>query len=81
MSCQCVVAATEHVGIHSDLITNNETGFLFEKGNVQQLQKILVKVFSEDLSTLAIKARNVAVSKWDVKKQVEALKALYLLED
>ena len=81
MSCQCVVAATEHVGIHSDLITNNETGFLFEKGNVQQLQKILIKVFSEDLSTLAIKARNVAVSKWDVKKQVEALKALYLLED
>ena len=78
MSCQCIVAATAHVGIHSDLVTNHETGFLFEKGNVQQLREILMKVFSDDLTILATKARTKAVSNWDVKKQVEALTALYL---
>lgn len=78
MSCQCVVAATANVGVHSGLITNNENGFLFEKGNVKELKQILARIFSEDLSTMATNARKEAISKWDVEHQIDALTTLYL---
>lgn len=78
MSCGCVVAATANVGIHSNLITHGENGFLFERGNALELRHILQQIMTKNLTEMAQKARNTAVSDWDISKQVEALTALYL---
>jgi glycosyltransferase involved in cell wall biosynthesis len=77
MACECVVAATSHVGIHSNLITHGENGFLFEPGNVLELRQVLSKIMTENLFEMAQKARRKVVSDWDTSKQVEALTALY----
>jgi glycosyltransferase involved in cell wall biosynthesis len=78
MSCACVVAATAHVGIHSSLITHGLNGFLFETGDVLELQQILKRIMTENLAEIPQNARKRAVSEWDISKQVQALTALYL---
>ena len=78
MSCECIVVATAHVGIHSALITPGENGFLFERGNVLELRKILEQIMTQDLTKIAYNARRNAVTNWDIAKQVETLTRLYL---
>jgi glycosyltransferase involved in cell wall biosynthesis len=78
MSCECIVAATAKVGIHSNLITHGENGFLFERGNALALQQILGQIMTKDLADMAQKARKKVTSDWDISRQVEALTALYL---
>lgn len=78
MSCGCVVAATAHVGVHSNLIVHGQNGFLFEPGNVVELQQVLNRVMTENLEEMAQKARKTVVSDWSIAKQVEALTALYI---
>lgn len=77
MACACIVVATAQVGIHSELIVHQQNGFLFEKGNVTQLQELLSKIFSKELSHLANQARETVVANWGVDKQVERLRDLY----
>jgi glycosyltransferase involved in cell wall biosynthesis len=80
MSCGCIVIASAGVGIHSSLIKSGENGFLFEKGNAQQLNQILKAALPANLSELKSKARKTVVSEWDITRQVEALSNLYLAD-
>ena len=41
MACGCNVIASKNVGIHSQLISEKENGYLFEAGDVNSLTKLL----------------------------------------
>jgi len=78
MSCGCIVVATDTVGVHPELITHGQTGFLFPPGNVEVLRNILESVTSVTNIDIQEKARLMAVSRWDVSNESEKLAALYL---
>jgi mannosyltransferase len=79
MACGCVVAATDGVGVNPELIKHGETGYLFNPGDVQQLQTLLEKILQDPASgqVIAENARTEAVAKWDVKREAEKLMELY----
>ena len=78
MACGCIVAATAHVGIHSDAIQDNKNGFLFERGNAEQLKEILKTIMSASNIDMQEMARKTVVLDWSVDKQIERLTNLYL---
>lgn len=78
MACGCIVVATDTVGVHPELITHGQTGFLFPPGNVGALRSILESVTSTNHTEVQEKARLMAVTQWDVSKESEKLTALYL---
>lgn len=77
MSCGCNVVATENIGVHSDLITNGENGYLFEAGNRKELQSLLQKIVIQELPHLGQIAREEIVVNWSAKKEAEGLMELY----
>jgi len=78
MACGCVVVATQRVGVHSDLIRHQQTGYLFQRGDVSELKLILENLTNEDRSAMVEKARLTIVSEWDVLKEASKLSEVYL---
>lgn len=77
MACECTTIASEHVGVHSQLIQNGKSGYLFEVGNHQQLGKILSEIISGDLKETGSVARAEITEHWSAKLEAKRLTELY----
>ena len=77
MCCECSVIATKNVGVHSELITHNKTGYLFEAGNITGLEDLLSKSIKGEVQNLGKQAREEVLKNWSAKKEAESLMKLY----
>ena len=77
MSCGLLTVATESVGIHSEVITHGENGFLFPKNDPESLGEILSDVISGKINTDPQKIRQTILDNWSVEKSVSGLLKLY----
>lgn len=78
MACESITVATKDVGVHSKVIDNGKTGFLFEAGNHKQLHSILTELVNNNHRVDTEKARTFIKSYWSAQVEAEALKELYL---
>ena len=77
MSCECNVLATKNVGVHSSLISNESNGYLFEAGNVSELESLLSKAMKNEIPHLGKQAREEIVANWSAKKEAKNLIKVY----
>lgn len=77
MSCGNTVVATKDVGVHSELITNNKSGYLFEAGSFQELEEILFSLVEDESMDLGEEGRKEIVQNWSAKKEAEELFKVY----
>lgn len=77
MSCECTVIATKKVGVHSELISNGKNGYLFEAGNVSELEILLSNTIKGEIPHLGKQARVEIVNNWSAKKEAEHLIEIY----
>ena len=77
MSCECSVIATKNVGVHSEIITHAKNGYLFEAGNVLELEALLSKSIQEEIPHLGKQAREEILQNWSAKKEAESLMEVY----
>ncbi|MGY8908449.1 MAG: glycosyltransferase family 4 protein [Flavobacteriales bacterium] len=77
MSCECSVIATKNVGVHSEIITNNKNSYLFEAGNVAELETLLSKSIEGEIPHLGKEARVEILQNWSAKKETESLMEIY----
>jgi len=77
MSCECSVIATQNVGVHSELITNNKNGYLFEAGNASALESLLSKSMKAEIPLLGKQAREEILKNWSAKKEAQLLMNVY----
>lgn len=78
MACGKTVIATENVGIHSELISHNKSGYLFEAGNEEALANLIKAFVAKDIIDVGDKARNEIVANWSAKLEAENLYKLYI---
>lgn len=78
MSCECSVIATSNVGVHSELITHNKNGYLFEAGNISELENLLSQSIKNQIPHLGKQAREEIIKNWSAKKEAESLMNIYL---
>lgn len=77
MACGNTVVATNNVGVHAELITDLESGYLFTSGNVVELQEIIRNLISEKLPSLGDNARREIEENWSARKEAEGLVEVY----
>lgn len=77
MSCGCSVIATKNVGVHSSLITHSKNSYLFEAGNVAELEILLSKSIKNEIPHLGRQAREEILKNWSAKKEAENLMRVY----
>jgi glycosyltransferase involved in cell wall biosynthesis len=77
MSCGCSVIATKNVGVHSSLITHSKNSYLFEAGNVSELEILLSKSIKNEIPHLGRQAREEILKNWSAKKEAENLIKVY----
>lgn len=77
MSCGCSVIATKNVGVHSSLITHSKNSYLFEAGNVAELEILLSKSIKNEIPHLGRQARKEILKNWSAKKEAENLIRVY----
>ena len=77
MSCGCSIIATKNVGVHSELISHNKTGYLFEAGNISELENLLEKSVSGQIPLLRTQAREEILNNWSASKEAENLIKVY----
>jgi len=77
MACGLITIATESVGIHSEVISHEENGFLFPINDDECLSRIITGVMSKKVSLNPEKIRQTIVDKWSVEKNVRELLKLY----
>lgn len=77
MSCECTVIATKNVGVHNDLISHEKNGYLFEAGNIVELQNLLLEVISNKLPLLGKEARIEILKNWSAEKEANELTKIY----
>jgi mannosyltransferase len=77
MSCECSVIATKNVGVHSELITDTQNGYLFEAGNVSELETLLSQKLKGEIPLLGKEARVEIVKNWSARKEAESLMKVY----
>ena len=77
MACGNTVVATNNVGVHSELITNLETGYLFKPGDIVELQRLIHNLINKELPALGKKARKEIEENWSAKKEAKELVKVY----
>ncbi|QNM85466.1 glycosyltransferase family 4 protein [Polaribacter pectinis] len=77
MSCGCSVIATKNVGVHSQLIQDKKDGYLFEAGDIFELETILQQKIKAELPLLGNQARETILKNWSAKKEAENLIKVY----
>lgn len=78
MSCGCSVIATKNVGVHSSLIKDKKNGYLFEAGNISELENLLSQSLNKEIPLLGKEAREEILKNWSAQKEAEGLSKLYL---
>lgn len=77
MACGNTVVATNNVGVHSELITDLESGYLFTSGNIVELQQIITNLINKKSPYLGDNARKEIQESWSAKKEAEGLVEVY----
>lgn len=77
MACENTVVATKNVGVHSELINDKESGYLFSSGNVDELQNIIQQLIENKLNYLGRQARKEVVQNWSAQKEAKELVEVY----
>ncbi len=77
MACENTVIATKDVGVHSELISNNNSGYLFEAGNKEELRRLAFELMRNKLPELGELARIEILKNWSAKKEAEELVKVY----
>ncbi|WP_233188617.1 glycosyltransferase [Tenacibaculum sp. SG-28] len=77
MACGKTVIATKNVGIHSQIIQNRHSGYLFDVGNSQELASILKDLITTKLPYVGINAESEINNNWSSKIEAKALYNLY----
>lgn len=77
MSCGCSVIATKNVGVHSSLINHGKNGYLFNAGNISELEDLLEKSISGEIPLLGNQAREEILKNWSAKQEAEKLMEVY----
>jgi glycosyltransferase involved in cell wall biosynthesis len=77
MSCECAVVATKNVGVHSDLITHQKNGYLFEAGDASALESLLLKAMKNEIPDIGKHAREEIIKNWSAKKEAQNLTEVY----
>ena len=77
MSCGLITIATESVGIHSEVITHGENGFLFPKCDSHSLGNIISDIMYDRINLNPEKIRQSILDSWDIKRSVSELRKLY----
>ena len=77
MSCSCEVVATKNVGVHSDLISHAENGYLYEAGNISELRSTLKNQIEGRLPHLGAQARASVIANWSAEKEAKKLMEVY----
>ena len=77
MSCECSVIATKNVGVHSSLISDRKNGYLFEAGNISELETLLLQKINAKIPLLGKQARQGIVENWSSKQEAENLIKVY----
>jgi len=72
MLCGCGVVASDHVGAARDLITHEQTGFVYPCGDVEALERILAKALAdlEHLREMGRAAKH-RLESWSPRENVE----------
>lgn len=78
MSCGNTTIATKNVGVHSELITHGESGYLFEAGEVEGLRMLVNKIIKNELPELGKQARKEIENNWSAQKEAKELAELYI---
>ena len=78
MACESICVATKDVGVHSEVIEDSFTGFLFETENFTQLNQILKNIVTGAHNVSTQKARDFIQDNWSSRREALALKELYL---
>ncbi|MGB1042401.1 MAG: glycosyltransferase family 4 protein [Tenacibaculum sp.] len=77
MACENTTIATEGVGVHSELIKNNESGYLFKAGSIVALRLLLLNFMNNKLQDLGKNARKEILENWSAKKEAQELVKVY----
>lgn len=79
MSCGCEVIATKGVGIHDELISHGNTGWLVEPGNVEAMRKQLLETMKrvEGGTSLGSVASHAIQQNWTTNIEAERTLKLY----
>jgi mannosyltransferase len=77
MACGCNVLATRNVGVHSDIISESKTGYLFEPGNQQELSGLIAMLFENELPHLGENAQKEINTNWSAEVEANNLMVIY----
>ncbi len=77
MSCGCSIIATTNVGVHSSLITHKKNGYLFEPGNILELENLLLQLITNKTPFLGKQAREEILQNWSAKNEAKKLIRVY----
>lgn len=77
MACGCNVLATRNVGVHSEMISENENGYLFEANATEELQQLLQKMCEGTLPHLGTAAQKEIETKWTAQIEAQKLMEVY----
>ena len=79
MASGCAVVATRDVGTNSMLIDDNVNGYLFEKGDINSLEKKLQNLMEDEdlLNKMQTASRKEIETKWTVETEIQHLRSIY----
>lgn len=77
MSSGCITIATEQVGIHSEVITHGINGFLYPKGSIKTLRKLLEGVMENPEKIKPELVRKTILDQWSFSSSAQKLFEIY----
>ncbi len=77
MSCGCNVLASKNAGIHSKIIQDRKSGYLFDIHDTNELADLLKKLFKGQLIHLGRNAQKAIAEKWSSEIEAKKLQNLY----
>ncbi|HSL86033.1 MAG TPA: glycosyltransferase family 4 protein [Bacteroidales bacterium] len=80
MACGLVTIATAGVGIHSEVISHGENGFLFPADDADSLSEILSMVRGDKINLDPEAIRQVVTDKWSTNKSASELLMVYKID-
>jgi len=75
MACGLSVIVSNKVGCASDLIAENKNGFVFQKGNIEILVKLIKNLDKKKLEILGKNAKK-KIKNWNYKKVATEIEQL-----
>ena len=77
MACACNVIATRNVGVHSEIIQEEKSGYLYDFEDQKTLQLLLQKLCAGALPHLGAAAQTNIKEFWSAQIEANRLMAIY----